>query len=682
MDSRMSEKKVTRGRWIRRAVPFVVGAVVAVPLVVSGASAAGAAPVTPPAPEAPRVIFEEGFETGVAADAISVDAYTGADGTQYTADAYWLDHSICNGVIVQAEDTVFPGGWCPSAGPGAASDPKRFVRALASSLGTLNGAANPDRNHAVAAYTNGTAPTSGAGVVALRSLTPVAEVQAGRFYVASIDLAEVNCHATDDSRYQIGISQGSVDRVLNSTPFAACDDGADTQIDIDGTSYAVKIGKFFTPGFLAEQTGDVSVFVKNLQTGGAGNDAAYDNVRLYDATPSVSKSFEKDAVETGVATPLTFTVTNTTDRQAKSGWSFTDNLPAGMVVANAPNIVDDCGADITASAGASSIAIADGTIGSGVASCTITVNVVLNAGGAFENVIEGAVGLDGEPRATIQGLVPSIAVVKSADAKEVAAPGQKVTYSFVVTNTGGVDLHDVKITDPGPIGGTGTMGAIDCAGQTQLPVGKSITCTAVYTAAAGDLTGVDLANTETVKGLSPAGKPVTADDSATLPSILAAPALSLVKSADATTASTVGQKITYSFLVTNTGNVDVTDVTVTEGAFSGKGKLSEVECPADADVLAPGEEVTCTAVYTVVAGDLTGQPITNTATADGIGPDGKPVASPKASASVTTVAPATPKPAGSSLATTGGADMTGFGIAALVMVAAGAGALAVRRRRA
>lgn len=82
------------------------------------------------------------------------------------------------------------------------------------------------------------------------------------------------------------------------------------------------------------------------------------------------------------------------------------------------------------------------------------------------------------------------------------------------------------------------------------------------------------------------------------------PALDPVKTADRTTVDAVGQKITYSFLVTNTGNVTIDDVTVDEGDFTGVGDLTPVTCPDAASSLAPGAQVTCSATYTVVAGDL------------------------------------------------------------------------------
>ena len=79
-----------------------------------------------------------------------------------------------------------------------------------------------------------------------------------------------------------------------------------------------------------------------------------------------------------------------------------------------------------------------------------------------------------------------------------------------------------------------------------------------------------------------------------------------------------GESITYSFLVTNTGNVTLTDVTVVD-TFLGS---SAVTC--DPTTLEPGASVTCTAAaYSVLDTDVEdGLAIDNVATASGQPPTG------------------------------------------------------------
>ena len=74
--------------------------------------------------------------------------------------------------------------------------------------------------------------------------------------------------------------------------------------------------------------------------------------------------------------------------------------------------------------------------------------------------------------------------------------------------------------------------------------------------------------------------------------------------------------ITYSYKVTNTGNVTLNPVTVTD-PLSG---LSTISCPAT--LLAAGATETCTATYTTTQADVTRGSITNTATATATSPAG------------------------------------------------------------
>ena len=86
--------------------------------------------------------------------------------------------------------------------------------------------------------------------------------------------------------------------------------------------------------------------------------------------------------------------------------------------------------------------------------------------------------------------------------------------------------------------------------------------------------------------------------------------ITLTKTADPVTAN-LGDVVTYTYTVTNSGNVDVSDVNVTD-VHSGTGTLSAIT-PANA-ALAGGESQIFTATYTVTEDDiLAGNDITNCA---------------------------------------------------------------------
>jgi CshA-type fibril repeat protein len=99
---------------------------------------------------------------------------------------------------------------------------------------------------------------------------------------------------------------------------------------------------------------------------------------------------------------------------------------------------------------------------------------------------------------------------------------------------------------------------------------------------------------------------------------LAVPELTLVKSATPSDAAdfAAGTEVTYSFVVTNSGNVTIEDIAIDEVGFSGTdGPLVPV-CPDT--TLDPGEQVVCTADYTVSQDDFDSGELSNTATASGV----------------------------------------------------------------
>lgn len=630
-------------------------------------SAAAAPPSVPDPLPSPQLEFEETFENGAGVAASALREYVSADGGTYDADPQWLDVSACNGVIVRA-DSTFTDGQCVGA-----NDPRGAVRQLADELGGAT-------NHSVTAYTHQGHPAVAGQTLLVQSEGSGITTRANRFYVSSIDLAEMNCvRGAEQSSIQFGLLTPNGEVQMDPNPVSVCA-GATSDAPVSASLYSAG----FKP--VGDELGESEYIARNLTIGGSGNDFAYDNLRFYDATPQLLKSFEVDEVEVGEPVKMIFTVVNTSERSDKTGWSFTDNLPAGMIVSDEPNVETTCAAaDVTAEAGATSIAIDAGSIAKGVSNCDISLYVELTRAGDFENVIEGADGLDGQPSATIKATepfvpAPAFTLTKSANPSPITPTTDVVNYTFVVTNTGNTTLTDVRVTDPGPLGGAGTMSAVTCEDDTLL-VDESLECAATYTVAAADRTGAPLVNEATASAAGPDGEQLTATADASVDTVLPVPALSLTKSAAGGPATKAGQVITYSFVVTNKGNVDVTDVTVTEGSFSGKGELGDVVCPADeADVLVVDASVTCTAAYTVVAADLTGGYITNTATAAGESLFGA-AASVPAKAEVPTVksTPVTPQ-----LPATG-ADtgaLVGGGLAAASLVVGGVLALTAARRRA
>ncbi|WP_344324557.1 DUF7507 domain-containing protein [Kitasatospora putterlickiae] len=230
---------------------------------------------------------------------------------------------------------------------------------------------------------------------------------------------------------------------------------------------------------------------------------------------------------------------------------------------------------------------------------------------------------------------PALSLVKSASTGTLVA-GEEVVYTFEVKNTGNVTLKDVKVAE-GTFTGSGTLSPVTCptAEAATLAPGATVTCTATYTVTQADMDAGSVKNTATSTGTPPRGEPPVSPPTEAIVPAPEKPAVALVKSSSTGTL-VAGERITYSFAVTNTGNVTLKNVKVDEVAFTGSGKVDPVVCPKEAASLAPGATVLCTAAYTVTQADVDAGSVKNTATATGTPPKGEPPVSPPSETTATT----------------------------------------------
>ncbi len=224
---------------------------------------------------------------------------------------------------------------------------------------------------------------------------------------------------------------------------------------------------------------------------------------------------------------------------------------------------------------------------------------------------------------------PSISLVKTGtlDMTVVAPdgepnPGDVITYAFTVTNTGNVTLTNVTLADT--IGGV-TISGGPIASMAPGAVDNS-TFTGSYTLTQPDINTGNFYNEAEVTGTPPVGDDVTDDDDHDEP-LDQNPGISLVKTGtlDMTviapsTRPDPGDEINYTFVVTNTGNVTLTGVDITDA-------VPGVSISGGPITLEPGEvdSTTFTAVYTLQIPDLDAGTFTNTATVTGTDPNDDPV---------------------------------------------------------
>nr|WP_262481193.1 gliding motility-associated C-terminal domain-containing protein [Algoriphagus ornithinivorans] len=190
---------------------------------------------------------------------------------------------------------------------------------------------------------------------------------------------------------------------------------------------------------------------------------------------------------------------------------------------------------------------------------------------------------------------PSISIVKTSDVSSVSTIGQVITYTLTVTNTGNVTLTNIVVNDP-LTGFTETIPSLNA--------NQSVTFQTSYTVTAADLNNGSIVNVATASS-NFNEQPVTAEDDATV-TVDQNPSISIVKTSDVSSVSTVGQVITYTLTVTNTGNVTLTNIVVNDPLTGFTENISS---------LGQGQSVVFTTTYVVEQGDLDSGSIVNVATA-------------------------------------------------------------------
>ncbi|MBU2920192.1 DUF11 domain-containing protein, partial [Winogradskyella psychrotolerans] len=244
-----------------------------------------------------------------------------------------------------------------------------------------------------------------------------------------------------------------------------------------------------------------------------------------------------------------------------------------------------------------------------------------------------------------------------------------ISYSIIVVNTGDVTITDIEITDVNADLGTLSYPG----GLTNIPSlapNASAIVTVVQTITQADIDAGFVENSATAIGDSPIGtddvtdvsdtdvdpngdpildnETVDGPDTGTNPTedptrtdLVQSPELSITKTGSldlgADNAVSVGDIITYTYTVTNTGDVTVYDVSVNEvsGNFTGTGILptpTYVSGGTDADgdgdledMVVGNGTIVYTATYAITQDDIDAGVVTNQATAEGTDPQGDSV---------------------------------------------------------
>jgi uncharacterized repeat protein (TIGR01451 family) len=244
--------------------------------------------------------------------------------------------------------------------------------------------------------------------------------------------------------------------------------------------------------------------------------------------------------------------------------------------------------------------------------CTITIaatrtNTATATGHAGSTTVKATAQATVTVAPVVQGNNPDIAVVKTAPVTTLPAAGGEVTYTYKVTNTGDVALTNVTLTDnkcstvSGPAGDTNGDHKLDLTETWTFTCTTNVTETTTNTATAtghdGDTTVTDTDDwTVTVEP----GGGVGGD----------APAIHIVKTPSVTTLPVGGGSVTYTYVVTNIGDVPLTTVSVTDNKCAPVTMVSGGDTNSD-------EALDLTETWTYTCTTILTHTTTNTAVATG-----------------------------------------------------------------
>jgi uncharacterized repeat protein (TIGR01451 family) len=292
-----------------------------------------------------------------------------------------------------------------------------------------------------------------------------------------------------------------------------------------------------------------------------------------------------DSVDAGAAIEYTITVENTGD-EALVDVSVDDTLLGDITGDFVPAL------SLGLAVGATATATVTHTPAPGVGSVT---NTVTATGTGAVSDTDDSDTASCETQITPPG--PAIQIVKGG-APELVHRGDTITYQFEVTNIGDVALFDVDLTDARCDAGTIDPGA-DVDGSLGVDEVWHFTCTHLVTQDDPD----PIPNTATVRGDTVEGEggdEVTDQD--TFQVDIIHPGITIVKTVSDDTVPE-GTVVTYTYLVTNTGDTTLFGISVNDDVIGPIGTIAS---------LAAGASATLTGTF--IVGD---SPTINIGTASG-----------------------------------------------------------------
>ncbi|MRS04741.1 hypothetical protein EG832_16215, partial [bacterium] len=177
-----------------------------------------------------------------------------------------------------------------------------------------------------------------------------------------------------------------------------------------------------------------------------------------------------------------------------------------------------------------------------------------------------------------------------------------ITYSYTITNSGNVTLSGpFSVSDD-------KTGIKDPCGSGPVAPNNTTSCQSTYTITQTDLDSGLVTNVATA-ATSYGGNAVTSGPATETVTAIENPAITLSKAALPVTYNVSGEGITYTYTITNSGNVTL------PGPFSVTDDKAGTKDPCGIGPLAPSGSTSCNLTYLITQGDIDFGSVTNLASA-------------------------------------------------------------------
>ena len=222
--------------------------------------------------------------------------------------------------------------------------------------------------------------------------------------------------------------------------------------------------------------------------------------------PVFTKAFSPDTIDPGGISRLTFTIDNGANAVEAADLAFTDAFPSGLVVADTPDVDNDCGGGtLTAAAGGDTLAFAGGAVAANAA-CEIRVTVrATGSAGPLTNTTSALESsLPDAPAATATLTVNEAPLIVSMGfTPSTIAQGGVSRLSYELNNDAAVEATSISLSDtlPADVVVAGVPDAsTTCGGTVTAAAGGDTVAFTGGAVAAGDACAISVDVTSAVAG--------------------------------------------------------------------------------------------------------------------------------------------------------------------------------------